>query len=467
MKSFRIFLGLFFLALCTVQGRAIYHGKQVRQLPWQPSEIHPLSKTSAVAEHYWPHPTGSRPLVALLVDFSDAPADFTPAEIDSFLNQPGYKRFGNNGSVHDFYLDVTKGKLDIHFVVKGYYRALKTKTYYETKGQWEGGDELMDETLKAFDKDVDFKTLGTAGESSVNSTALLYAGDEHPGALWGATSDVDLQLDGKRVGRAFWAGIGKSDLVISTACHEMGHMLFNWPDLYNAPTATGGMGAHSLMSAYADEHNPVPPDETLSADQGWIQVHDLQASSQGVFTVPANPDTVYRFANPKTANESFFVTNRKNTGRWASLDGKGILIFHFDMAYNETSDDTKTAVMLVQEKGKAKPPQGWAEPAHYFYRENQPVFSVAVQQSENNWHDGSASGIRLYDISSIGDRMLFSIGSIATAARGIATAPRAALPEPGPRERYLVNGVSLDPSGAMTASHLCTRGCIATGVTAR
>ncbi|MDB5050555.1 MAG: hypothetical protein JWO30_3626 [Fibrobacteres bacterium] len=440
MKALYLLTCLFFLIASTAQGRVVYHGKQVRQLPWQESEIRPLAKTGALPDHFWPHPVGVRPMLALLVDFSDAPADFSMAAVDSLLNAPGYKRFGNKGSVRDFYLDVTGGKLDIHYLVKGYYRALKTKTYYETKGNYAGGDELLDEVLLAFDKDVDYSTLGTPGESAANSVAILYAGDEHDGDLWGTTSGSDLKLDGKRIGRAFWAGLGKSSMILSTNCHEMGHMLFNWPDLYNAPTATGGVGAHCLMSSYADEYNPPPPDEALSADQGWIQVKDLQASSQGLFTAPANSDTVYRFLNPLRSNESFFVVNRKNTGRYSSLDGKGILIFHFDMSWNENQDDAKVAVLLVAEKGKLAPPKNWAEPAHYFYRENQPEFSAAMQQTGNAWHDGTASGIRLYDIGPIGDNMVFSMGSISTSARGLPLAAAAGRRAARSPAYFLANG---------------------------
>ena len=41
--------------------------------------------------------------LVVLIDFADRTAYFTPAEVDSFFNQTGYTRFGNNGSVRDYW----------------------------------------------------------------------------------------------------------------------------------------------------------------------------------------------------------------------------------------------------------------------------------------------------------------------------------------------------------------------------
>jgi M6 family metalloprotease-like protein len=394
--------------------RAVHNGKTVRQLPMQADERACLGKASTGAfPHYWPHPAGIRPLLALLVDFTDAPADFSKADVDSMLNSPGYKRFGNNGSVRDYFLDVSRGILDVRFQVKGYYRAKKTKAYYETRGDNEGAHELLEEVVRAYDLSVDYSALGTPEEIAINSIAFLYAGAEHAGSdLWGATTDNDSRVDGKRVGRAFWAAIGKSELEIGTASHEMGHMLFNWPDLYNVPDGGGGLKAHCLMADFADYNNPIPPNEAFLADQNWVEAQDLAATRAGRYFAPANHDKVFRFMNPDRATESFFVVNRKNTGRYASLDGRGILIFHFDMAWNRNDDEYKAAVLLVDDKGKTDSPSDGPEPAWYFYKNKMSEFSRSAQGAGNDWHDGTASGIRIHSIGALADTMEFKTGDV-------------------------------------------------------
>lgn len=151
--------------------------------------------------------------------------------MDSCLNQPGYSRFGNRESIRDYYLDVSEGKLDLKYKVFGYYRAKKVKTYYENLGDYRGGDELMDEVITAFNSTVDYQQFGSAGETTINSIAILYSGVEHDGDLWGTISWSDLMVVGRTAGRAFWSSIGKDNIEIATFSHEMGHMLFNWPDL--------------------------------------------------------------------------------------------------------------------------------------------------------------------------------------------------------------------------------------------
>jgi hypothetical protein len=206
------------------------------------------------------------------------------------------------------------------------------------------------------------------------------------------TTTLDFSLDGKRIGRAFWAAIGKSEMTIATSCHEMGHMLFNWPDLYNVPK--GGLGAHCLMASYADDYDPVPPNEALQADK------------------------VFRFINPARSDESFFAVNRKHTDRYRSLGGRGLLIFHFDMDWNESEDETKASVMLVPDLGRIKPPADWFEPGWYFYANNMTEFSKTAQAGENAWHDGKTSGIRLFNISALSDTMSFSMGEPVASLHG-------------------------------------------------
>lgn len=444
------------LAALPAWSKVVYHGKVVRQLPMEPGEAAGLalskssngSKNPATAPgHFWPHPTGVRPMLALLVDFSDAPADFPPSAIDSLLNVAGYKRFGNHGSVRDFYLDATRGNIDIHYDAKGYYRAKHPKSYYENQADYAGGDELAEEVIRSFDAQVDFAAYGTPGEGSLNSIAILYAGAEKENGLWGVTTTLDFSLDGKKIGRTYWAAIGKSEMSIATYCHEMGHMLFNWPDLYNVPK--DGLGAHCLMASYADDYDPVPPDEALRADQGWIEVQDLVADSRGIYPAPANPDKVFRFLNPARSDEGFFAVNRMHTGRYRSLGGQGLLLFHFDMAWNETDDSAKAAVMLVPDLGRIKPPVDWFEPGWYFYRGNMAEFSSSTQAGENAWHDGKASGIRLYDISAPSDTMSFTMGEAVSSLRGPLMATGTENPIAG-RPLYDVRGDRIGQDSAMS-----------------
>ena len=68
----------------------------------------------------------------LLVDFDDDQATIPTSAIDNYGNQIGYSGYGNNGSVRDYFHDVSDGNLTYtNFVPTAYYRASQPKTWYE------------------------------------------------------------------------------------------------------------------------------------------------------------------------------------------------------------------------------------------------------------------------------------------------------------------------------------------------
>ena len=83
--------------------------------------VSPLSRAEAA-----PAPAGTVGTyvgLCLLVQFPDVPATIPQAEVDNYCNQVGYSGFGNNGSVRDYFADVSEGKLTYTNVVTAYYTA--------------------------------------------------------------------------------------------------------------------------------------------------------------------------------------------------------------------------------------------------------------------------------------------------------------------------------------------------------
>lgn len=68
--------------------------------------------------------------LCLPVEFPDVPATIAREEIEAFCNQPGYAGFGNNGSVFDYYLDNSTGKLRYKTVVAPCYMARHPRSHY-------------------------------------------------------------------------------------------------------------------------------------------------------------------------------------------------------------------------------------------------------------------------------------------------------------------------------------------------
>jgi hypothetical protein len=149
-----------------------------------------------------PAVTGSVRGIALLVDFGDEPAVLTPEQVEAHLNEPGYSDFGNNGSVRDYYADVSGGRLDLtHEVTPFYYRAAHPKSYYEDPAISAGwrARELVTEALDYLNRrGFDFSGYDANGDGFVDLVSCFYAGapgSGHGFGLWPQAGDVGFMAD--------------------------------------------------------------------------------------------------------------------------------------------------------------------------------------------------------------------------------------------------------------------------------
>ena len=123
MKNKFLLYGLIALALpTTLFADIVYQGKRVQEWPEEArptfSGISPSNSSSGLAravatqtKGHYAAPKGKIYSLTLLVDFSDKPAPVTVDEVEEWLNKEGFNRDGCNGSVRDYYLDVSNGQL--------------------------------------------------------------------------------------------------------------------------------------------------------------------------------------------------------------------------------------------------------------------------------------------------------------------------------------------------------------------
>ena len=97
----------------------VWQGKRVQAWPEEarprfstPSLLLNRSTTTQTKSHY-AAPKGKIYSLTLLVDFPDKTAPVTVSEVEDWLNKEGFNRDGCNGSVRDYYLDVSNGQLDL------------------------------------------------------------------------------------------------------------------------------------------------------------------------------------------------------------------------------------------------------------------------------------------------------------------------------------------------------------------
>ena len=391
------------------QGLIVLDGKVVSAWPEEASApLPPGAQLAAPNIGLYAHPTGNVYGLTLLIDFSDAAPAFSKADIDAWLNLKGYNQGGLNGSVRDYFLDASNGMVDFQNEIFGFYRAKQPKAHYEGTNGYEGSDELFLEIMNYFDPMVDFSKYDNDKDGRTDAVSIVYAGQAETWGkgLWPHAAGSNQKRDGVTVSRYMMTNLGTS-LGLYTFSHEVGHMLFGWPDLY-------GFGNYCIMGNSSSPKNPVGINDFYRADQGWIPLVDVTKDTNAQFVAQKN-GAGYRYTNPKNSKESFFWSNVQSSGRFSTIAGDGLLLMHFDKTIGTNNPPNPLSLAVVQADGKKElDVTMWPEPGSdakdYFHAGAVSEFSGA-KFATAKWNDGSASELHIYDVGAISENMAFKVGN--------------------------------------------------------
>jgi M6 family metalloprotease-like protein len=387
----------------------VVDGKIVPEWPNQPRRAARTTAAQAAgASGFYANPTGVVHGLTLLVDFSDASPAFSADEVDDWLNAPGFSEDGLNGSVRDYYFENSNGVVDFQNQVIGFYRASRPKSYYEGGDGYSRASELVSELLEAVDDEVDFARFDNDADGRTEAISIVYAGNAETWGqgLWPHSGGINQMRDGVRLNRYQMTAM-EDRFVLYTFVHEVGHMLFGWPDLY-------GFGNYCVMGNASNPGNPVGINDFYRADQGWIPFIDITPQTNGRFYANVNAGG-YRYVNPERPDEAFFWSNIQNSDRWSSLRGNGLVVLHFDAEIGTNDPPNPLSLAVVQADGQRELDQTtWPEPGSEqadFYTASGNAELSANTSPSSAWNDESASGLRLYDVSTSGESMTFTVGT--------------------------------------------------------
>lgn len=247
--------------------------------------------------------------LCILIQFPDVPGTITRDEVDDFCNQPGYAGFGNKGSVYDFFLEASGGRLRYKNIVTPYYMAQHPRSYYtnEAVEQPIRARQLIKEALDHFQaQGFDFTSLTADNQSYVYATNVFYAGtrvNNWAKGLWPHAFHLltPYQLVPGKQAYDYQITDMTDELSLGTFCHENGHMICDFPDLYDYGDESAGVGAFCLMCAGANvnEKNPTDINAYLKYRAGW---------AQSVTRVTAGLN-----ATARAGENQFFIHRKKST----------------------------------------------------------------------------------------------------------------------------------------------------------
>jgi M6 family metalloprotease-like protein len=445
-----------------------------RKAAWQQAEAEGESRPPGTTT------TGNKLGLCLLIDFDDDPATVPQAQIVDFCNGDNYTGYGNNGSVKKYYQDNSGGLLTYSNVVTIYIRipnSLHPKSYYNDTSKDCGaqGNLLIRDAIAVMKSLPNYTTeilpafdaLTVNAANQVLACNVFYAGGN--GGVWTyglwphswSLYDVgaqELSAGGKKVWFYQISNIGSS-LELGTFCHENGHMLCGYPDIYDYDyDSVGGAGAFCLMNSGGHGINPAQICAYLKRASGWATTTELTSTSAALAIVSAsgtNFNHFYRYQKPGVSTEYFLVECRYKTNRDVNLFASGVAIWHVDelgdhnnQSLVPNSTHANYEVTLVQADNQ------WHFERNINSGDNYDLYHSGntsagynntftdISSPNAHWWNGVSSGVNFHDFTARGNNMSFVVGDVMPV---VLTQPTNQTIKPGNTARFVVTASGAAP----------------------
>ena len=388
---------------------------------------------------------GNKAGLTLLIDFSDDPATIPQANIIEYCNGDNYTGYGNNGSVKEYFRDNSKNLLTYTNTVTAYIRMAQPKSYYNdttldagSRGRLLISDAIdIMKALPNYATEIlpTFDSLTVDGSNRIAACNVFFAGGNSgvwskglwPHS-WSLSSSKELSAGGKKVYKYQITNLGNS-LTLGTFCHENGHMLLGYPDIYDYDyDSNGGAGGFCLMNSGGHGTNPVLINAYLKRASGWTTTTEITSSSNLTATLVstvghADYNKIYRYAKPGTPTEYFIFENRRKTGRDANIAASGIAIWHIDergdhsnqsLVPNTTHANYEVTLVQADNLWHFQNDVNSGDSKDLYYSGNTATaYTNTFSDSSSpaaNWWDGSTSGLNAYNFSTAGTSMTVQFG---------------------------------------------------------
>jgi immune inhibitor A len=305
---------------------------------------------------------GAVRVIVVLVDFSDKHMTQTQAHFRDLFFSTGVIP---TKSVREYYTEVTHGLIDIQGDVVGPFRLPMTLAQYAHGASGIGAATPNAQTMArdaviASDPTVNFTPYDNDGNGFVDAFIVVHAGGGaeqtgNPGDIWSHKWTIQGGARTVDSTKIFGYLTVPEDSKIGVCAHELGHLLFGFPDLYDTDSTSEGIGNWCLMAAGSwggGGDTPCHPSAWCKANQGWASVDNR--TSNGVVSIADVKDSnsvlrLWKDGGP--GNEYFLVENRQKSRFDASLPQGGLLIWHIDDSVSTNTNESHYKVALMQADG--------------------------------------------------------------------------------------------------------------------
>ena len=302
-------------------------------------------------------------VLVVLVDFADKQFAVDTSRFSDLFFSTGTVP---TGSVKEYFTDVSGGLVEIVGEVVGPLRMQETMEWYANGNFGIGnptGDPrahfLAENAAREADGVTDLRPYDNDGDGYVDAFVVVHAGrggeeTGDPGDIWSHkwVLPQEYAADGTKV---FAYLTIPEDAKLGVSAHELGHLLFGLPDLYDTDYTSAGIGNWCLMAGgswNAGGDTPAHPSAWCKVQQGWVTVENVAADTKASLADVKDSRTVHRlWTGGAQGNEYFLLEHRRRTGYDSELPGEGLLVWHVDDSQQDNSDEDHHLVGLVQADG--------------------------------------------------------------------------------------------------------------------
>ena len=307
---------------------------------------------------------GTVRVIVVLVQFSDKAMTNTASHFNDLFFSTGVLP---HGSVKEYYAEVTNGLVTLTGNIVGPFQLPQTLAWYANGNYGIGkgrGDfrspQMAHDAAVAADPTVNFQPFDNDGNGYVDAFIVVHAGQGgevtgNSGDIWShkATLPAVYNTDNTKI---YGYLTIPEDAKIGVCAHELGHLLFGFPDLYDTDYTSEGIGNWCLMAGGTWNGGgdvPAHASAWCKVNQGWASVTNV--TTNGSVTIPDVKvgHNVLRMSKDGAAGPEYFLAeNRQRTGFDADLPGDGLLVWHIDETQTSNTDESRYEVGLLQADGQ-------------------------------------------------------------------------------------------------------------------
>jgi immune inhibitor A len=305
---------------------------------------------------------GAVRVVVVLVDFADAPMTASSGHFRDLFFSTGKIP---TGSVCEYFTEASHGLMTLTGEVVGPFRLPRTLAEYAggkagTDNPEPNARTMARDAARLANPSVNFGPYDNDGNGFVDAFIVVHAGrggeeTGDPNHIWShkwVLTGSPMTADTTKI---YGYLTIPEDCKIGVCAHELGHLLFGWPDLYDTDGSSEGLGNWCLMAGGSWNGGgdvPAHPSAWCKLNQGWVSVANRTANGNVTIKDVKSGRTVYRlWKDGADSKEYFLLENRQRTLYDRKMPGDGLLVYHVDETVDSNENENHPFIRLISADG--------------------------------------------------------------------------------------------------------------------